>query len=234
MDMFDYLRCDHPLPGTPPAFIRPGHEFQTKDTPSQGLETYVITGDGELTGWEVEDQYHGTIEFYDSNCVASDKGFWFTEDGQDYEYVTYQATFAKGKLTGIQETQRERHAALPRSALCQSPRPTREEVEAWKRRQTESLLGKTLWVEWGGLGRQKGYAVKVVAEDDRQLCVVTIEPDGAAGQMELLHRWSRDNTFFDSEADANVRHEQRESEQAAVLARYEALLGASFAARGVK
>ena len=44
MGMFDYLRCEAPRPD-------PAHQdlpFQTKDTPAQAMDTYVITADGRL------------------------------------------------------------------------------------------------------------------------------------------------------------------------------------------
>lgn len=47
MGMFDYIRCDAPLPETevpPPT----AEWFQTKDTPDQYMTVYTITADGKL------------------------------------------------------------------------------------------------------------------------------------------------------------------------------------------
>lgn len=45
MGMFDYLRCDMPLPSKWPS---DGFRFQTKDTDAQYMERYTITADGLL------------------------------------------------------------------------------------------------------------------------------------------------------------------------------------------
>jgi hypothetical protein len=49
MGMFDYLRCTYPLPPGAPV-----DGYQTKDTPSQWLDTYEIKADGTLWGEEYE------------------------------------------------------------------------------------------------------------------------------------------------------------------------------------
>lgn len=116
MGLFDYIKCDYPLPDQG----MQNAEFQTKDTDAQYMEMYRITTDGRLihetvtreavpkserpypdaedwramigcirripTG-DVEIPYHGDICFY-----ASDKyGGW-------HEYV---ARFTEGRLTRI-------------------------------------------------------------------------------------------------------------------------------------
>lgn len=47
MGLFDNIRCEYPLPGNPIV-----DEWQTKDTPAQYLDTYVIKEDGTL--WHEE------------------------------------------------------------------------------------------------------------------------------------------------------------------------------------
>jgi hypothetical protein len=47
MGMFDYVICEYPLPRNAPKYAV-GAQFQTKDTESQYLETYVITKEGRL------------------------------------------------------------------------------------------------------------------------------------------------------------------------------------------
>jgi hypothetical protein len=51
MGMFDYIKCEMPLPETPeaPPFNDGPGLFQTKDTPDQYMTTYTITADGKLT-----------------------------------------------------------------------------------------------------------------------------------------------------------------------------------------
>lgn len=44
MGMFDYLKCQYPLPGNP----SPDEEYQTKDTENQFLLNYEIREDGTL------------------------------------------------------------------------------------------------------------------------------------------------------------------------------------------
>lgn len=44
MGMFDYLRCEYPLPAPDAQHL----EFQTKDTDSQFLDEYAIRADGTL------------------------------------------------------------------------------------------------------------------------------------------------------------------------------------------
>lgn len=45
MGLFDYLRCEMPLPAEWPG---EGFRFQTKDTDAQYMEQYTITADGRL------------------------------------------------------------------------------------------------------------------------------------------------------------------------------------------
>ena len=47
MGMFDYVRCEMPLPETPGAVFN--RLFQTKDTPDQSMTVYTITADGRLS-----------------------------------------------------------------------------------------------------------------------------------------------------------------------------------------
>ena len=47
MGMFDHVRCSAPLPGTPPAFVHPGHLFQSKSLDCL-MGTYEITAEGRL------------------------------------------------------------------------------------------------------------------------------------------------------------------------------------------
>lgn len=111
MGLFDYIRCEAPLPNTP---IPPPDVFQTKDTPDQYMSLYTITAEGKLI-WrpytievvpdeerpypdmpflrrveqEPEDiNFHGDICFYTSD--NNNRGWW--------EYV---ARFTDGQLSRI-------------------------------------------------------------------------------------------------------------------------------------
>jgi len=54
MGMFDYIRCEAKLPVED---VRPG-AFQTKDTPAQWLDEYIITAEGQLLHeeYDIEDR----------------------------------------------------------------------------------------------------------------------------------------------------------------------------------
>lgn len=89
MGMYDYLRCEMPLPDPEVQ----GEMFQTKDTPAQFLDTYVIRADGRLvneypnleelpgedppfwkrTGPPKEVDWTGTMFFY----TLDDDGRWY-------------------------------------------------------------------------------------------------------------------------------------------------------------
>ena len=45
MGMFDYIKCEYPLPENAPKWLE-GAEFQTEDTDAQYMETYIITKEG--------------------------------------------------------------------------------------------------------------------------------------------------------------------------------------------
>jgi hypothetical protein len=102
MGVFDYLRCEYPLPDPKHNLI----EWQTKDTPSPFLMDYTITQDGRLlesqtqvikdkeaplgffiekTGELLELPFDGDLHFYTNT----------TEDGR----LEYRATFRKGRVT---------------------------------------------------------------------------------------------------------------------------------------
>lgn len=54
MGMFDYVRCDYPLPVEGANAL----QYQTKDTPAQYLDNYVITDLGQLfhEAYDIEDR----------------------------------------------------------------------------------------------------------------------------------------------------------------------------------
>jgi hypothetical protein len=126
MGMFDYLRCEFPLPdGRDGSSI----EFVTKDTNAQWSETYVITKDGRLLHkklrYEIVPEekrpYYGKPEWFDKNGnpgLMSMIGMMETfPDGEEFvafhgclrfygrledgSYVDYEALFDRGKLIRI-------------------------------------------------------------------------------------------------------------------------------------
>jgi hypothetical protein len=88
--MFDYVRCDAPLPDgrtTPP------DEFQTKDFDHPYLDHYVITQAGRLVLGEKDLNYNGTLNFY---------------GGRSYEgWREFNARFVDGQLVEIEQVEEE-------------------------------------------------------------------------------------------------------------------------------
>lgn len=98
MGVFDYIRCDHPLPDGFDGRVT----FQTKDTPAQFLETYTITSDGRLLDEHGRDtQFHGDIEFTWSNVTGSWGKRISTEDDAPPDGRDYLARFTEGRLARI-------------------------------------------------------------------------------------------------------------------------------------
>ena len=180
----------------------PDHWYQTKDLECL-MYRYEITADGRLLGVGGDvgpsgepfglPKYHGVIDFYDA-----------ANDGETEESVEYRATFTGGRLVDVAESRRTREAARP---PCAWRTPAPEVIAQGEARQAERLVGRTLYVLRGGLGPQKPYAVKVVAESDRQLVFQAV-----GGEFEIEHRAFRDSLFFDSEEDAMSDLARREAE----------------------
>jgi hypothetical protein len=113
MGMFDNIICEYPLPGNPAV-----SEWQTKDTPTQYLDTYIIAADGQLwhevydvedksdpnaTGWrraagcmtrvnqrrEPVSDFRGSIDFYGDDAA----GVWWE----------FSALFDDGKLLNMKK-----------------------------------------------------------------------------------------------------------------------------------
>lgn len=104
MGVFDYLRCEYPLPGPG----NDGREWQTKDTPAMYLEEYTITVDGRLVhtrashGDEPEgfcSNFTGEVRFYD----AWDR----TAPPERSGRIEYSAYFRDGRI-------RELHCVVQR------------------------------------------------------------------------------------------------------------------------
>jgi hypothetical protein len=209
MGLFDEVICDYPLPGTPPAFVKPGHCFQTKDLDCD-MSAYHISEDGaiDIPG------FTGAIEFYTSNTCAGGWGISFTPDGADAESVEYCATFTDSRLVSLVESSRSSSPALPveemrkRSAFVW---PTDEEKARDKARRAESLTGKKVYVLMGGT--YKGYHAEVVADGEHEWClkVITADDFHRPGSLVNMNRMFRDHLMWDSEEEAKAsRAEERE------------------------
>ena len=98
MGLFDYIRCEMPLPGDPD----PDMAFQTKDFDPM-MDMYTITSAGRLVleshGMDFGDvNYHGMINFYR-----------FDEDENWWEY---DAKFTDGKCVEIKAASPDKQEQL--------------------------------------------------------------------------------------------------------------------------
>lgn len=126
MGMFDYVKCECPLPEGVPEWVKPDIEFQTKDTPAQYMEIYVITAEGRLihqsvkyeTVPENERPYWGKPEWKSdfmkaAGCVRSvptgdvdtqfhgDLSFGCSSNSAPYKFCDFVARFTNGQLEYI-------------------------------------------------------------------------------------------------------------------------------------
>lgn len=107
MGMFDYVRCDYPLPSQEDV----GQEFQTKDFDAPFLRHYVITADGRLIRPVVNYEDHSDPTA-PAGSFASLRGLMTpvptgeVEDLNWHGYVEfgcYRAKFTDGKVVEIVE-----------------------------------------------------------------------------------------------------------------------------------
>lgn len=200
MGMYDSVICEYPLPGTPLEFLS---DFQTKDLECH-LDTVRISSDGRLLGYE---DFTGEVEFYGCNIVMGSPWGTYTQDGEDIENVTYSAKFLNGKLQSIEQTHYSRKPAL--SSKDAPPRGF-DDMES-ELNESDSFLGKRLYVLWGGRRPDRGYYVEVVSETEKQLCCKSDE-----GQMEVIHRFQVGNCIWKDreEAEKAMAFQERKIEEA--------------------
>src|SRR6266700_5125141 len=212
MGMFDYIRCEHPLPGNAPTWAQ---EFQTKDL-ACCMNQYVITADGQLKGGPGEGvaDFTGTVHFYTSNVVASGPGP-YTRDGEDAQWVDYSAVFANGKLSEIKEIENRTERAAKHKPVT-FPALTVEDRKRIKQRRAELLTGRRQYVKWGG-NESAGYEVTVIAEN-RKVWVVQAEN----GDFEIIDRLHRDSILFDSSEDSQAYDDERKADRDRRKLEYEA------------
>jgi hypothetical protein len=120
MGMFDYIRCDYPLPSNPS--IDATINFQTKDFDCL-MQQYVITVDGKLQNitdpnqplYDTLDEDLSTfseiIEIYTNNIVASVGSKLYTANGEDVYYLEYKVTFLNGSVVAIEEIENRKETA---------------------------------------------------------------------------------------------------------------------------
>jgi len=106
MSLYDYISCDYPLPdlGHNDSYdCFAGSTFQSKDTPSQYLDNYKITSNGQLiqfsSGLSTNSHFTGIVNFYDYLAHEYDNCNWI-ETYSSYEggWIEFQANFADGKI----------------------------------------------------------------------------------------------------------------------------------------
>jgi hypothetical protein len=203
MGMYDHIICRYPLPGEPPSFCAgKGNRFQSKSLDCF-MATYEITEAGELlqTGNMYGDlekpetvAFHGVLEFYDSNWAALAFGVRFTASGEDFESVTYEATFVNGKVQSIAETEREREPALARSVL--------DEIDALFDKgepevtMTEPEAGQPMYLQWGG--SIEGYPVTFLAKTQVNWAVAD-----ERGEIDKLHPFDLGRLLFHSKEESD-------------------------------
>lgn len=116
MGMFDCIRCKCPLPVP----FSDDNEPQTKDTPSQQLDSYEIREDGTLwhEEYDIEDQSNpnaeGLLRF--AGCMTRVNKRWvptkftgsinFYGEGEDGEWLEYQTYFIGGIMQSITRVQK--------------------------------------------------------------------------------------------------------------------------------
>jgi hypothetical protein len=124
MLMFDLIICRVPLPDDPPAFIKPGHLFQSKDLTCD-LRTYEITADGRIVDEDGGDSGRHIVEFYTSNIRAMDEDeAVYTRDGADAESVKYRAYAVAGKGVRVEVILRTREPAKSMAEFGELPELT--------------------------------------------------------------------------------------------------------------
>jgi hypothetical protein len=112
MGMYDHLRCEYPLPAPNANDL----DFQTKDTPAQWLDDYLIDKDGQLfhVEYDTEDQSdpkaEGIMRFAGSMARVNERRVLVTDfTGEicfyDYpgrgEWIEFCSYFIGGKLQSV-------------------------------------------------------------------------------------------------------------------------------------
>ena len=207
MSTYDELVCNYPLPGSPPAFIKAGHAFQTKDFDCQ-LQTYTIHADGSFS----KPDFSGVVHFYTTNWSINAYGFTFTLDGTDWISVEYEAEFAKGRLKSLVEISHESSPALPTSAYYECklfPKP---------KNKADFSVGNVLYLLLPG--QDDGYWAEIEAISRFDVCFRTL-PDGG---LEMQDARCLEGIAFASEADARAMRKHERDGRARQVAVWQEML----------
>lgn len=147
----------------------------------------------------VQRHFDGVIEFYHSNWCAAAYGMVFTHGGEDFESVTYEASFVGGACTEIVETERERKPSLSREVYEQMGTMFQEDKPVID--ESEPEVGAEMYALWGSIDRKlDGYPVKLIAKTSRDWAFV-----GLNDAIETIHPSQLGNCLFHSEADAKAQ-----------------------------
>lgn len=201
MGMFDDIKCEYPLPGTPLALIVPN--FQTKDLECS-LDQYEITEDGRLiqtfTSFGAEPQgfvpYTGVINFYNSNGSAGAYGICFTSKGEDLESAEYNATFKDGIVTSIEQVEYSREPALgykETERLLAPLFPDEVEVD-----ESDPDVGAQMYIQYGG--DSAGFPATLAVKGAKKWALTTED-----GDIETMHPSDLGNILFHTQADAEAQ-----------------------------
>lgn len=224
MGMFDYVKCHKSLlPGAPPAYVSDDHEFQTKDFACE-MATYEISHEGFLsreggvfvTREREALEFTGAVEFYTTNITGSGPGL-YTRNGEDADSVEYVATFLDGKMQRIVESSRDVKPALPSN--MQQHR-IRQPLPGSILEGEAKLIGRTVFVLWGGREPSEGYDATVVYANEKELAV-----DSENG-IEKIGRFQIGNIVFADETEATIHYDACKKSWSDGKAEYDALLAA--------
>ena len=144
MGMFDYLRCEMPLPEGTPAGC--GDLFQTECTPLQAMERYVLRADGRLVqgatdrgidGAErVIEDIHCDVLFYDWRSTG--------------EHWEFRARFTEGFCTSLALAEYEPPGRIPAPAAREPRIRPRTEAERAEARTAAALVEAFAGLAQGG------------------------------------------------------------------------------------
>lgn len=149
--------------------------------------------------WVQLSDFVGQVEFYDGNTCIGAYGHSFTPNGEDREWVSYEAVFLNGALQQIRETERECEPALSAEIYHQLEGMFKEDEPVIDMSQPE--VGAEMYVLWGSIDRNKqGYPVKLIAKTSRDWAFV----DGN-DSIEKIDPHQLGNCLFHSEADAKAQ-----------------------------
>jgi hypothetical protein len=149
--------------------------------------------------WVQIPSFNGTVEFYDGNACVGAYGHSFTPNGEDREWVCYEAVFVNGALQQIRETEREHEPALSSEVyhklddMFPGDGPVID--------MSEPEVGAEMYVLWDSIDRNRqGYPAKLIAKTERDWAF-SVEH----GKIETIDPHQLGNCLFHSEVDAKAQ-----------------------------